>query len=87
MLIAKQEAGLRIGMWINMVVKNFRGALKPIVYPEIGLQVDIPKVRFTSTLISISCESPASFPASPQPSLSSAHDHTHTHTHTRAHRP
>ena len=32
-------------MWINMVVKNFRGALKPIVYPEIGLQVDIPKVR------------------------------------------
>ena len=43
-LIAKKQAGIRIGMWINMVVKNFRGALKPIVYPEIGLQVDIPKV-------------------------------------------
>ena len=43
-LIAKQQAGIRIGMWINMVVKNFRGTLKPIVYPEIGLQVDIPKV-------------------------------------------
>jgi len=46
-LIAKKQAGIRIGMWINMVVKNFRGALKPIVYPDIGLQVDIPKALNT----------------------------------------
>ena len=36
-------AGVRVGVWVNLVMKGFRGPMKPLPFPEVGLHVDIPK--------------------------------------------
>ena len=38
-----QDAGLKVGIWANVIIKAFRGPVKPITFKDIGLQVDIPK--------------------------------------------
>jgi hypothetical protein len=42
-LVTHARGGLKSGVWANVVFKSFRGPAKPIVFKELGLQVDIPK--------------------------------------------
>lgn len=42
-LICHSEASIAVGLWANLIIKPFRGPVKPIVFKDIGLQVDIPK--------------------------------------------
>jgi hypothetical protein len=42
-LVMHEKGGLKSGVWANVVTKSFRGPAKPIIFKELGLQVDIPK--------------------------------------------
>mmetsp|Transcript_10332 Transcript_10332/g.29508 ORF Transcript_10332/g.29508 Transcript_10332/m.29508 type:complete len:743 (-) Transcript_10332:171-2399(-) len=42
-LLAEEKAGVAVGLWVNLIIKSFRGPVKPIMFKNIGLQVDIPK--------------------------------------------
>lgn len=41
--VTHEKGELKSGVWANVITKSFRGPAKPIVFKELGLQVDIPK--------------------------------------------
>jgi hypothetical protein len=41
--VMHEKGKLKSGVWANVITKSFRGPAKPIVFKELGLQVDIPK--------------------------------------------
>ena len=42
-MVETRKGELKLGIWANLVIKAFRGPAKPLIFKDLGLQVDIPK--------------------------------------------
>ena len=47
MLVTGERSGVRLGIWVNLVLKQIRGPMRPLDFGEVGLKVDIPRALNT----------------------------------------
>ena len=46
-LVTGERSGVRLGIWVNLVLKQIRGPMRPLDFGEVGLKVDIPRALNT----------------------------------------